>query len=242
MESVPYDHDEMEYQCSIASLSKDGEFTMHPWQHRPAGIQRRSVNPLPVALFCYRPAVKSPEPSVQQPDTEPQCVCRCQHDAGEPHKHDHEPSIETLYEESDWVDVSPNSSLSPQSRKAIKHELKHASTRMTLSKLVDNPKAFRAELDAWLGPQASKLDRPIGLIEVFTGKALLSQTFERITGKASIKLGFEHGQDFNRVNDRRLLLLLIAYVQPDHVWFSWPCTHWGPWCHLNVSKSPEAKN
>ena len=245
VERVPHDHNEMEYQCSIASLSKDGEFTVHPWQLRPAGIQRRSVNPMPVALFCYRPAVRSPEPSVQQPDTEPQCVGCCQHDAGEPHKHDHEPSIETLYEESDWVDVAPNSSLSPQSRKAIKHaldQLKHASTRMTLSKFVDNPKAVRAELDAWLGPQASQLDRPIGLIEVFTGKAQLSQTFERITGKASIKLGFEHGQDFNRVNDRRLLLLLIAYVQPDHVWFSWPCTHWGPWCHLNMSKSPEAKN
>jgi hypothetical protein len=49
--------------------------------------------------------LRAPEPSVQQPDTEPQCVCCCRHDAGEPHKHDHEPSIETLYEESDWVDV-----------------------------------------------------------------------------------------------------------------------------------------
>ena len=139
------------------SLSKDGEFTVHPWQHRPAGIQRRSVNPLPVALFCYRPAVKSPEPSVQQPDTEPQCVCRCQHDAGEPHKHDHEPSIETLYEESDWVDVSPNSSLSPQSRKAIKHELKHASTCMTLSKLVltIQKHSVRSWMHGWVHKLAS---------------------------------------------------------------------------------------
>ena len=77
---------------------------------------------------------------------------------------------------------------------------------------------------------------------MFTGKALLSQTFERIIGEVSIKLGFEHGQDFNRVNDRRLLLLLVAYVQPDHVWFLRPCTHWSPWCLNNMSKSPEAKN
>ena len=245
LERVPPDHNENEYQYSIASLSKDGEFTVHPWQPRSAGTQRRSVSPMPVALFCYRPAVKVLEPSVQQPDNEPQCVCCCQHDVGEPQKHDHEPSLETLYEESDWVDVSPNNPLSPQSRKAIQasiRQLRNASNRLTLSRLVDDPQAVRAELNSWLGPQACKLDSSVGLIEVFTGKAQLSQTFEKITGKASIKLGLEHGQDFHRVNDRRLLLLLIAYAQPDHVWFSWPCTHWGPWCNLNMSKSPEARD
>ena len=79
--------------------------------------------------------------------------------------------------------------LNPQSRKAIrsaKSQLRNASNRLTWSRFSNNPHAVRAELDAWLGPQVSKLDSPVGLIGVFTGKAQLSQTFESLVRLASI--------------------------------------------------------
>ena len=39
-----------------------------------------------------------------------------------------------------------------------------------------------------------------------------------------------------------MLLLLIAFTQPEHVWFSWACKHWGPWCNINMSKDESLKS
>ena len=115
--------------------------------------------------------------------------------------------------------------------------LRKASLRLVLSRLATNPKHVRAELKQWLGDQASKLDCKVGLIEVFTGRARLSEEYEKQTGKASIRLGLQYGQDFTKLHDRRCLLLLIALCRPEHVWFSFPCKPWGPWTRLNMSKS-----
>ena len=108
---------------------------------------------------------------------------------------------------------------------------------MTLSRLATQPDKVKAELKQWLGDQAHVLDKKVGLIEVFTGQAKLSQVFEKQTGLASIRLGLQFGQDFTRLHDRRCLLLLIAFCRPRHVWFSFPCKLWGPWTRLNLIKS-----
>lgn len=96
-----------------------------------------------------------------------------------------------------------------------------------------------SEVATWLGPQAYKLNKRVGLIEVFTGKAPLSRHFERRSQTESIRIGLEYGQDLNKLKDRRNLLLLIGLTQPQHVWYSFPCGPWSAWSRLNQSKSPQ---
>ena len=86
------------------------------------------------------------------------------------------------------------------------------------------------------------LQSRVGLIEVFTGKAPLSAEFERRAGQKSIRIGLEYGQDLEKIQDRRNLLLLIARRRPEHVWVSFPCKCWGPWSRFNQSRSPELEN
>ena len=133
--------------------------------------------------------------------------------------------METLYEEIDWVDLEGQHPLpehiQDQLKKSIK-SLRKASSRLILSRIATDPAGVKAELQAWLKEQAPKLDQRVGLIEVFTGQANLSKTFEDRTNCTSIRLGLDHGQDFTRLHDRRCLLLLIAFVRPSHVWFSFP--------------------
>ena len=169
------------------------------------------------------------------------CCCEC--DAGDTQSPDGEIPLETLYEESDCVDVGH--SLPSHSRDAIRkaiQQLRKTSIRVAISQLADDPDSVRAELADWLGDQSAVLDTKVGLVEVFTGHAPLSQLYEQTTGKSSIRLGLSYGQDFTRVRDRRLLLLLIAFTQPEHVWFSWPCKYWGPWCNINMSEDESLKS
>ena len=70
---------------------------------------------------------------------------------------------------------------------------------MTLSRLASNPKEVKAELAAWLGDQAKCLDSKVGLIEVFTDRARMSDVYEKQSGKAAIRLGLKYGQDFTRL-------------------------------------------
>lgn len=93
-------------------------------------------------------------------------------------------------------------------------------TQLTLSKLYKDPTAAIEELKEWLGPQAKALDTPVHFIEVFTDKAPLCRAASKHVGETSILLGINHGQDFNRVRDRRLLMCVVALTRPDHVWFS----------------------
>ena len=243
LERIPHDVENKEYLVSIVSLDKDKTFNVSPWQVRPSGVQRRPVSPMPVALFCFR----APEPAVcaddSSPDQQPICMCCCECDAGDTQSPDGEIPLETLYEESDWVDVGH--SLPSHSRDAIRkaiQQLRKTSIRVAISQLADDPDSVRAELADWLGDQSAVLDTKVGLVEVFTGHAPLSQLYEQTTGKSSIRLGLSYGQDFTRVRDRRLLLLLIAFTQPEHVWFSWPCKYWGPWCNINMSKDESLKS
>eukprot|EP00435_Cladocopium_sp_Y103_P065222 s43_g27.t1 len=244
LERIPHDVENKEYLVSVVSLDKDKTFNVSPWQIRPSGVQRRPVSPMPVALFCFRAPEQTACAKQPSPDQQPICMCCSEHDAGDTQSPDTEIPLETLYEESDWVDVGHNS-LPSHSRDAIRNAIKQLRTtsiRVAISQLADDPDSVRTELAEWLGDQSAALDTRVGLIEVFTGHAPLSQLYEQTTGKSSIRLGLTYGQDFTRVRDRRLLLLLIAFTQPEHVWFSWPCKHWGPWCNINMSKDENLKS
>eukprot|EP00435_Cladocopium_sp_Y103_P059192 s521_g21.t1 len=152
---------------------------------------------------------------------------------------DSELPVEAFYEDVSWVELDNKVTIPDASIQHLKKSigsLRKASLRLVLSRLASNPKQVRAELKQWLSDQASKLDSKVGLIEVFLGRARLSEVYEKETEKVSIRLGLKDGQDFTKLHDRRCLLLLIAYCCPEHVWFSFPCKPWGPWTCLNLCK------
>ena len=120
--------------------------------------------------------------------------------------------------------------------------IRKLNTQVILSRLHDEYDQVLDELRNWLGPQAPALDSPVHMIEVFTDHAPLARKVSERTGKSSIILGLNHGQDFNRLQDRRLLMYLLAVVRPKHVWFSFPCGCWGPWSRFNIAKGGKSES
>ena len=187
------------------------------------------MNPMSVAIFAFRHVdsdhVKSHEAACASPtDAEHEhvasCVCCCESESNPIPNKDNELPVEAFYEDISWVELDnklPMTDSSVHNLKKSIGSLRKASLRLVLSRLATNPKQVRAELKQWLGDQASKLDCKVGLIKVFTGRARLSEEYEKQTGKASIRLGLQYGQDFTKLHDRRCLLLLIALCRPEHV-------------------------
>ena len=154
--------------------------------------------------------------------------------------------METLCEDTDWVDLEDQKPLSQSVQKQLRKSimsLRKASSRLTLSELPQTQLWWvKAELQDWLKDQAPKLDQRVGLIEVFAGQAKLSKTFENRSNTKSIKLGLSFGQHFIKLHDRRYLLLLIAFCRPSHLWFSFPCKYWGPWTIMNLNRDPKTRD
>ena len=147
-------------------------------------------------------------------------------------------------EDNNWVDAVSNDTIPQESQDHLLNSiraLRRVGSRLVVSRVQEDPKGVKRDLQAWLGDQAFKLDAPVGLIEAFTGKANLSKQYEKKTGLHAIRLGLEYGQDFARLQDRRNLLLLRAFCRPHHVWVSFPCKHWGPWSRFNMARSLEQK-
>ena len=125
---------------------------------------------MPIALFCFRapePLACAEDPS---PDQQPLCMCCCECDAGDTQSPEGEIPTETLYEESDWVDVGDNS-MSSQSRDAIQkaiQQLRNTSIRVAISQLANDPDSVRAELADWLGEESAALETQVGFVEVLT--------------------------------------------------------------------------
>eukprot|EP00435_Cladocopium_sp_Y103_P019753 s2854_g4.t2 len=49
----------------------------------PAGVQRRPVSPMPVALFCFKEPEHVARAADSNPDQQPICMCCCERDAGD---------------------------------------------------------------------------------------------------------------------------------------------------------------
>ena len=144
----------------------------------------------------------------------------------------------------EWVDLDPKQDIPKKSQELLVRSIqsmRKASSRMVLSRMASQPNQVKSELGKWLGSQAYKLDKKVGLVEVFTGQAPLSDMFEKTTGSQAIRLGLDYLQDFTKLHDRRCLLLLIAWCRPDHLWFSFPCKYWGQWTHLNMAKEESTR-
>ena len=244
-ERIPTTAGLTEFQVSVASLNKNGVFAVSPWRTRPASDERCPVNPMDVAIFAFCLPEQTSQSASDCADQGPTCFCCSQEDSQSTQQPDLDIPVEVLYEDTDWVDLDKQEPLPRKTQKMLRksiQSLRKASSRMTLSRLASDPSGVRADLQSWLGDQAYKLDQKVGLIEVFTGQANLSKTFEDRSQKVSIRLGKAYGQDFTRLHDRQCLLQLIAYSRPDHLWFSFPCTCWSPWTHINMSRDPKTRD
>ena len=244
-ERIPVEAGTQSFEVSVAEMSKSGDFTVHPWRTRSASNDRCTVSPMSVAIFAFR----LPEPLHNTPagvaSEQPTCFCCNENDAETTQNHSSTIGMETLYEETDWVDLEGQQPLPEHVHEQLSKSiasLRKASCRLTLSRIATDPAGVKAELQAWLKEQAPKLDQRVGLVEVFTGQANLSKTFEDRSNATSIRLGLEYGQDFTRLHDRRCMLLLIAFVRPSHVWFSFPCKLWGAWTNMNLNKDPKTRD
>ena len=150
--------------------------------------------------------------------------------------------LEAMYEDVNWVSLE-HQPIPAKSRLLIARQVEQvrkAPFQLALAVLREDPSSVRRDLKEWLGDQKKALGQAVGLIEVFTGRAPLSVSSERHRGLTSIRLGLQHGQDFSRARDRRLLLLLIAWCRPKDVWLSWPCNPWCAWSRMNLHKGGNA--
>ena len=80
--------------------------------------------------------------------------------------------------------------------------------------------ANRSQLKPWSGPQAWKLDpsTSVGLIEVYAGRARLSDEFEQACqGSEAIRLGYMFGQDLRSKQGQWFTMSLIDLCTPRDV-------------------------
>ena len=242
-ERVPETATSSPFHQAFCSLTKGGDLTVGRWSRRTPG-PRAEWTPENLVLFAYRP-----DGHLQDAEhSEGAEMCWCCASDSESHavlgrSHAAVSSLETLYEETDWTDIA-TTHLPDETMVLIEENLrsiKRSSMQMSLSRLSTDPEGVQAELQQWLGDQAWMLDKKIDLVEVFTDVAPLAREFERRTGNPVIRIGLAYGHDLNQLAHRRLLLLLIGYVRPRHVWYSFPCGSWGPWSRFNMSRSQKAR-
>ena len=95
--------------------------------------------------------------------------------------------------------------------------------------------ASRAQLRQWLGPQAWKLSRnvKVELVEIFAGRARLSEEFESAGGSA-IRLGRAWGQELQGEEARWYVRSLISLVGPRDVYVALPRSHSTIFWSLNL--------
>ena len=245
LERIPNDAATMSYQRSVASLTDDGKLHVQPRSTRQPGETRRSVSQVNVCLFVYanpEPAVESQLECAKHFDHQCYCCRECDSEGEEVYLQNDGWSLETLYGEStDWNEASCMSPMTSEVQEKLQQgiqRLRKTYAQFITSRLQDDPQDVLQELSEWLGPQADRLHEPVSMIEVFTGKAPLSQRVEAL-GSKCIRIGLDYGQDLNQHYDRRKLLLLIAYCRPKDVWISFPCGCWGPWSRFNTQRDPK---
>ena len=206
-ERVPADSNRVAYEGSIATLGTDGDFCVHPWRMRPPSEDRRQVAPMKVAIFVYiAPFPSDPEDPSHMPETcEDQCFC-CRSpntdNSDEIGFQDNDLSVEALYEDTDWIDASRQNPVPEVTQVRLRkniQSIRSVTSRLVLSRIQSDRRGVRKQLKEWLGVQAPKLDKPVGLIEVFAGKGNLSRVHEEVNQDGSEKLGLDHGQDFTKV-------------------------------------------
>ena len=239
LERIPKTAETEDMFQSVVTLNPEGEFHVTPWSIRPAGAFRCRVNQVSIAMFAHRPVPISAIAQESDHKTEPYCFCCNQEIPHDPRTtefpHD---DLEVLYEEVDWTEISTETvpeKVRQQLLDAIS-SLRKTQAQLVMNRVLEEPKQVRQELQQWLGPQAELIDQPVHFLEVFTGKAPLAKRVQDRLNTPSIKIGLQYGHDLDRLHDRRMLMTLIAYVRPRHIWFSFPCGCWRPWSRFNMSR------
>ena len=254
LERIPKEAQTMTFDRAVATLNETGDLHVTPWDVRIAGAMRRPVRQVSTALFAFQAesnCATLPTESAEQVDAKPPehtCYCcnDCDLEGVSQQPFGTYSELEALYEEADWLEVQ-SKEVPPEATASLQKNirpLRKINAQMILSRLAAEPEQVRSELQAWLGPQSAKLGPQVELIEVFTRKAPLSHHFEQIVKserQTSIRLGWDYGQDFDKVYDRRMLMYLVAWCNPSNVWYSFPCSPWGPWSRFNMKRSPEIK-
>ena len=99
--------------------------------------------------------------------------------------------LEAVREEVDWGSryhwPTPAARRSRVARQV--EAMRSAPLQSLLSSLWQHPKAVEQELTEQLGRPTQNLCKHLGIFEVFTGKARLSSTLERLRGLSSFRLG-----------------------------------------------------
>ena len=153
-------------------------------------------------------------------------------------------STEILFsDDTDWVDVERKELPHREAKNLINNlkGLRHTYSQFIMSRLALGRNRVESELNQWLGDQAHLLNHKISLVEVFTGKAPLADAVEKCSTGRCIRIGLDYGHDLNKLYDRRMLLLLVAYLKPSDVWISFPCGCWGPWSRFNMHKNDKLR-
>ena len=239
LERIPRDAQTHEMYQSVVTLNPDGVFQVTPWTIRPAGVSRRRVDPVSIALFVHRPVNSVIHQTGRDDKPELMCLC-CSEDIPFDQESD-EPdydNLEILYEETDWTSIDSEplpQEVQQQLLEAIE-SVRKTQAQLVMTRVLEEPRQVRDDLKKWLGPQAELLDKPVHFLEVFTGKAPLAKRVEQKLQAPSIRIGLDYGHNLDNLQDRRMLMQLIVYVRPRHVWFSFPCGCWGPWSRFNIAK------
>ena len=79
------------------------------------------------------------------------------------------------------------------------------------------------------------------MIEVWTGRAQLSETVEKAwqTSHCALRIGLDHGHDLEDPWQRKCLQALVAMTCPRHVWTAWQCKYLSSWSQYNEHRSEE---
>lgn len=243
LERIPPDADRNPYLRSVATLTTEGELIVTPWSIRPPGSDKARVIQTNIALYAYIPSVDVPVSQAESPSPEADCHCLCCSEFVEPSMQvaapNQDPGLEVMHEEVDWESLGDQHQMDTVTMERLRQNIKSVrklNTQVVLSRLRTEYEVVMDELREWLGPQSRALDSPVHMIEVFTHHAPLAKKVTKDCNVSSIIIGLAHGQDLNRLRDRRMLLYLIAVTKPSHVWFSFPCGCWGPWSRFNLAK------
>ena len=253
LERIPQEAGVSTYHKSVAMLH-EGNFWVDPWTTRYPGAERKPVQHVNSALFVY--CGTEPQELEHSPgaidNRQHLCYCcgDCDSEGGEVTSESEDLAIdrsittEVLFsDDTDWVDVETQD-LKEEHLKFLMKNLKglrHSHSQFVMSRLALGKSQVKTELKQWLGKQAHLLDRKVSLVEVFTGKAPLADAVEKCGVGQCIRIGLDYGQDLNRLHDRRMLILLVAFLKPLDVWISFPCGCWGPWSRFNMQKNEKLR-
>ena len=119
-----------------------------PGGFRPCGEERRPVSPMSVGILRFVAQCPNLSHRLKRQSQGPACYCCNELSSSMPES---SPGIgmETLYEETDWVDLEDQKPLSQSVQKQLRKSimsLRKASSRLTLSRIATDPAGVKSRI------------------------------------------------------------------------------------------------